>query len=86
VLYEKLQEISKNEAHFKFDEEDNKLDNPAHENRQEFFDESFQQNNIMFEDVEINDDYMNQMDQQNNYSMEQVEYDKPPERFRAKLY
>jgi hypothetical protein len=34
----------------------------------------------MFEDVEINEEYM---DPQNNYS---IEYDKPPERFRAKLY
>ena len=40
----------------------------------------------MFEDVEIGGDYMNQIDPQTNYSMDQIEYDKPPEKFRAKLY
>lgn len=41
---------------------------------------------MVFEDVEINDDYINQMDPQTNYSIDQIEYDKPPEKFRAKLY
>lgn len=90
TIEEKLDEITKNGAkaangHYKYEEE-NKLDNPQHEQRQEFLDEGFQQNNIMFEDVEIGGDYMNQIDQQNNYSMDQIEYDKPPEKFRAKLY
>lgn len=41
IIEDKLDEIQKNESQFKFEGEENKLDNPPHENRQEFFDEGF---------------------------------------------
>lgn len=61
-------------------------DQPAskEDNRQEFFGDNFQQNNVMFVDVEIDGDCQQQWNDQQNYSMD---FDKQPtEKFRAKLY